>query len=118
MLSPSAQSFLARIESDAGLGNIRHDFALVGDAKLDGEVGGFEIFQQILNSVKAIVRDFAPGLLTPEMIGDIRAALDAALDQAFLVIDWPYIPDAPVDFMLRKFAHAALDKAVKAILGS
>lgn len=117
MLSPSGQSFLARIESDAGLGNIREHFGLAAGERVGVDAGALEVWQSIRDSVVSIIRELAPAMLTPETISDLRDAMHAALAQLYAAVDFPG-PDVIAESVLTRIAEWSFDRAVKLVLGS
>lgn len=114
-LSSEGQAFFSRIADDAGIDIIREHHGLAASQNLAADAGALEIFQRVLDSAKAIVKEFAPGVLTPETYAQVKAAMNAALDTAFSAIDFPG-PDVLIEPALRLFGNWALDRAYNFVI--
>lgn len=114
-LSPESQAFYARIVDHAGIDTFREHHGLAAGQNLSADSGALEIFQRVLDAAKAIVKEFAPGVLTPETYTQVKAAMNAALDTAFSAIDFPG-PDVLIEPALRLFANWALDRAYNLVV--
>lgn len=114
-LSSEAQVFYSRIADDAGLDTVREHFGLAAGQNLAADAGALEIFQRVLDSAKALIKEFSPGLLTPETYAQVKAAMNAALDTAFATIDFPG-PDIVIEPALRMMANWALDRAYNFVI--
>lgn len=86
----------------------------MADQKLAADAGALEVWQSIRDAVVALIKDFAPALLTDETIADLRAAMNAALEQLFAAVDFPG-PDIIAESMLRRLAEWSFDKAVRLV---
>lgn len=110
----SIQSHYAAICEAAGIDTVREHFGLMGNQKVDLDAGGLELWQRIKDAAVSIIKTLG-GSVDDTTLAELKAALDMALDKAFEIIDWPYIPDALLDIPLRKLAHWSLERAYQAI---
>lgn len=114
----SQQAFYAQILDAAGLDSIHEHYGLSSSQPIPAEQAGFETIQKILEAAKGVLGQFGV-TIGPETVATIKAAMNQALDYAFTLIDWPVVPDAPVDAVLRALLNRLFDRfAAKYVSGS
>lgn len=106
------QSFLAQILDAAGIDAIHEHYGLAAGSTIASEVGGLELVQKIWEAAKGLLGQLGLPALDDSTVAALKTALNLALDKAFVIIDWPVVPDAPVDALLRLLVNRWFDQAV------
>lgn len=107
----SQQAFYAQILDAAGLDAIHEHYGLSSSQPIPAEQAGFETIQKILEAAKGVLGQFGV-TIGPETVATVKAAMNQALDYAFTLIDWPIVPDAPIDAVIRVIVNRWFDRAV------
>jgi hypothetical protein len=105
-------TFYSQICDAVGIDAVREHYGLAAGASIASEVGGLELIQKVWEAAKGILSQFGPVALDDSTIAAIKAAMNMALDKVFEIVDWPIVPDAPVDAVLRMLANRWFDAAV------